>query len=28
MIDLLSDLADVDSWREDFTVWRHASTAF
>lgn len=28
MIDLLSDLADVDSWYEDFAVWRYASTAF
>jgi uncharacterized protein DUF2461 len=28
MIDLLSDLADMDSWYEDFAVWRYASTAF
>jgi hypothetical protein len=28
MIDLLSDLADVDSWYEDFAVWRYASTAY
>jgi uncharacterized protein (DUF2461 family) len=28
MIDLLSDLADMDSWYEDFSVWRYASTAF
>jgi uncharacterized protein (DUF2461 family) len=28
MIDLLSDLADVDPWYEDFAVWRYASTAF
>ncbi|MBV9855498.1 MAG: DUF2461 family protein [Streptosporangiaceae bacterium] len=28
MIGLLSDLADVDSWYEDFAVWRYASTAF
>jgi hypothetical protein len=28
MIDLLSDLADVDCWYEDFAVWRYASTAF
>lgn len=28
MIDLLNDLADVDSWYEDFAVWRYASTAY
>lgn len=28
MIDLLNDLADVDSWYEDFSVWRYASTAY
>jgi hypothetical protein len=28
MIDLLSDLADVDSWYEDFAVWGYASTAY
>jgi hypothetical protein len=28
MIELLSDLADVDSWYEDFAVWRYASTAW
>jgi hypothetical protein len=28
MIDLLSDLADVDSWYEDFAVWRYASTTY
>jgi hypothetical protein len=28
MIDLLSDLADMDSWYEDFAVWHYASTAF
>lgn len=28
MIDLLSDLADVDPWYEDFSVWRYASTAW
>jgi hypothetical protein len=28
MIDLLNDLADLDSWYEDFSVWRYASTAF
>lgn len=28
MIDLLSDLADLDSWYEDFSVWRYASTAY
>jgi hypothetical protein len=28
MIDLLSDLADMDAWYEDFAVWRYASTAF
>jgi hypothetical protein len=28
MIDLLGDLADVDSWYEDFSVWGYASTAF
>jgi uncharacterized protein (DUF2461 family) len=28
MIDLLSDLADMDSWYEDFAVWRYASTAY
>jgi hypothetical protein len=28
MIDLLSDLADVDPWYEDFAVWRYASTAY
>jgi Conserved hypothetical protein (DUF2461) len=28
MIDLLSDLADADSWYEDFAVWGYASTAF
>ena len=27
MIDLLSDLADLDPWYEDFAVWRYASTA-
>jgi hypothetical protein len=26
MIDLLNDLADVDSWYEDFSVWGYAST--
>ncbi len=28
MIDLLNDLADVDTWYEDFAVWRYASTAY
>jgi hypothetical protein len=28
MIDLLNDLADVDPWYEDFSVWRYASTAY
>jgi uncharacterized protein (DUF2461 family) len=28
MIDLLNDLADVDPWYEDFSVWRYASTAW
>jgi uncharacterized protein (DUF2461 family) len=28
MIDLLSDLADMTSWYEDFAVWRYASTAY
>jgi uncharacterized protein (DUF2461 family) len=28
MIDLLNDLADADSWYEDFSVWHYASTAF
>jgi hypothetical protein len=28
MIDLLNDLADVDTWYEDFSVWRYASTAW
>ena len=28
MIDLLNDLADTDSWYEDFSVWRYASTAW
>jgi Conserved hypothetical protein (DUF2461) len=28
MIDLLNDLADVDSWYEDFAVWRYASMAY
>lgn len=28
MIELLSDLADMDSWYEDFEVWRYASTAW
>jgi uncharacterized protein (DUF2461 family) len=28
MIDLLSDLADVDPWYEEFAVWRYASTAY
>jgi uncharacterized protein (DUF2461 family) len=28
MIDLLNDLADTDSWYEDFAVWRYASTAY
>jgi uncharacterized protein (DUF2461 family) len=28
MIDLLNDLADMDSWYEDFAVWRYASTAY
>jgi hypothetical protein len=28
MIDLLSDLADVDAWYEDFSVWGYASTAY
>src|SRR5690242_2238262 len=28
MIDLLNDLADVDTWYEDFSVWSYASTAF
>jgi hypothetical protein len=28
MIDLLNDLADADSWYEDFAVWRYASTAW
>ena len=28
MIELLSDLADMDCWYEDFAVWRYASTAF
>jgi hypothetical protein len=28
MIDLLNDLADVDSWYENFAVWRYASTPY
>jgi hypothetical protein len=28
MIELLSDLADMDSWYEDSAVWHYASTAF
>jgi uncharacterized protein (DUF2461 family) len=28
MIDLLNDLADMDPWYEDFSVWRYASTAY
>jgi uncharacterized protein (DUF2461 family) len=28
MIDLLNDLADLDPWYEDFSVWRYASTAY
>jgi hypothetical protein len=28
MIDLLSDLADLDSWYDDFSVWSYASTAY
>jgi hypothetical protein len=28
MIDLLNDLADVDPWYEDFSVWRYATTAY
>jgi len=28
MIDLLSDLADMDPWYEDFAVWRYASTPY
>jgi len=28
MIDLLNDLADVDLWYEDFSVWSYASTAY
>jgi uncharacterized protein (DUF2461 family) len=28
MIDLLNDLAEVDPWYEDFSVWRYASTAY
>jgi uncharacterized protein (DUF2461 family) len=28
MIDLLNDLADVDPWYEDFSVWRYGSTAY
>ena len=28
MIDLLNDLADVDAWYEDFSVWRYATTAY
>jgi uncharacterized protein (DUF2461 family) len=28
MIDLVSDLAVMDSWYEDFAVWRYASTAY
>jgi uncharacterized protein (DUF2461 family) len=28
MIDLLNDLADADSWYEDFSVWGYASTAY
>jgi uncharacterized protein (DUF2461 family) len=28
MIDLLNDLADIDPWYEDFSVWRYASTAY
>ena len=28
MIDLLNELADVDPWYEDFSVWRYASTAY
>ncbi len=28
MIDLLNDLADVDRWYEDFSVWGYASTPF
>jgi len=28
MIDLLNDLADVDPWYEDFSVWGYAKTAY
>jgi Conserved hypothetical protein (DUF2461) len=28
MIDLFNDLADADSWYEDFAVWRYASMAY
>lgn len=28
MIDLLNDLADTDTWYEDFSVWRYGSTAW
>jgi len=28
MIDLLNDLADVDPWYEDYSVWGYASTAY
>ncbi len=28
MIDLLNDLADVDPWYEDFSVWHYASTPY
>ncbi len=28
MIDLLNDLADMDPWYEDFSVWRYASTPY
>lgn len=28
MVDLLNDLADVDPWYEDFSVWRYASTPY
>ena len=28
MIDLLNDLADVDPWYEDFSVWRYATAAY
>jgi uncharacterized protein (DUF2461 family) len=28
MIELLNDLADVDPWYEDYSVWRYASTAY